>query len=102
VTAGFEPVAPDLPGESPGRFPRPGAGWRAGYPGFRLVRDDRAVVRSLRTFARRRALEVAIPAPLQLHGQHDGCIAPVPADLDRPWFTARDPRMAARVAACLA
>ena len=61
----------------------------------------------------------AIPAPLwHLHGQQDGCIAPVPEDLDRRWFAARDHRvvpnaghllfqevpheMAARVAAWLA
>jgi pimeloyl-ACP methyl ester carboxylesterase len=113
--------------------------WRTWSPGYRLPDDDRAelhaclarswpapigyyraLVRPLRTFAaRRRALAVPIPTPLlQLHGQQDGCIAPVPEDLDRRWFAARDHRvvpnaghflfqempheMAARVAAWLA
>ena len=59
------------------------------------IGDDRALVRPLRTFAaRRRALAVPIPAPLlHLHGQQDGCIAPVPEDPDRRWFAARDHRV---------
>ncbi|HEX3763241.1 MAG TPA: alpha/beta hydrolase [Kofleriaceae bacterium] len=113
--------------------------WRAWSPGFRLPDADRAelhtclarslpapidyyraVVRPLRTFAaRQRALAVPIATPLlQLHGQQDGCIPPVPEALDRRWFTAREHRvvpnaghflfqeapheMAARVAAWLA
>jgi hypothetical protein len=55
----------------------------------------RALVRPLRTFAtRQRALAGAIPTPLlQLHGQQDGCIAPVAEDLDRRWVAARDHRV---------
>src|SRR5262249_49135542 len=55
----------------------------------------RALVRPLRTFAaRRRVLAVPIPTPLlQLHGQQDGCIAPVPEEMDRRWFAARDHRV---------